>query len=153
MLVALIIGITGGLAGVYYFTQLETEKSKLIELRAEVRTLRALLDGVSISAPAMILLAPVDNTSVTSPLMVTGRAIAFESTVNARVLDGTGLVLAEASGRTDAVDVGVFGDFAIELEFDPPTTTSGTVAVFEYSARDGSMINEDSATIVFQVAQ
>ncbi len=105
-------------------------------------------DGEKISSSGtMILIAPVDDTKVGSPIAVTGRAIAFESTINVRVLDGNGEILVEASAITDAPDAGSFGDFAVELEFDQPTTSSGTVEVFEYSARAGSEINKVSVSV------
>ena len=107
-------------------------------------------DGEKMSpSGAMILSAPVDDTKVGSPISITGRAIAFESTINVRVRDGNEEILVEAAAMTDAPDAGRFGDFAVELEFDKPTTTSGTVEVFEYSARGGSEINKVSVSVGF----
>ncbi len=107
-------------------------------------------DGEKISSSGtMILIAPVDDAKVGSPIAVTGRAIAFESTINVRVLGGNKETLVEAAAITDAPDAGRFGDFAVELEFDKAMTSSGTVEVFEYSARNGSEINKVSVSVGF----
>ena len=184
ILLLLVVAIVGGFSSVYFFTQLETDRSDLVEAQTEIGKLRDLVnelqespiggrrapsedssrsaartvatfgqltkDGAKMSpSGTMILAAPIDDIGVGSPIAIAGRAIAFESTINVRVRDGRGETLVEAAAMTDAPDVGRFGDFTVELEFDKPSTSSGTVEIFEYSARDGAEINKVSVSVGF----
>ena len=83
------------------------------------------------------------------PLVVTGRARVFESTLNYRVLDADFTVLAEGYVMTNAPDMGEFGDFTITTSYNAPTGTAGKVEVFDYSAKDGSVIDLAEVPIVF----
>lgn len=89
--------------------------------------------------------SPLPGEEVASPLSIRGEARAFENTVNWRVLGEDGSVLGEGFATADAPDVGAFGAFRIEAQylFHPGDTgatgRTGTVEVFTYSAKDGSV--------------
>ncbi len=83
------------------------------------------------------------------PLMVTGSARVFESTLNYRLLDADGTVLAAGYVMTNAPDMGEFGDFTITTSYAAPSGTVGTLEVFDYSAKDGSVIDLVQVSVVF----
>lgn len=81
----------------------------------------------------------VPNQELPNPFVILGRARVFESTVDWRVRDNQGNVLAEGATLTNAPDVGTFGDFRVRAFLRQlPEGGAGTVEVFTYSARDGS---------------
>jgi hypothetical protein len=76
---------------------------------------------------------------LTSPFVVEGTGIAFENTINWRLLDGNGGVLQQGFVTADAPDIGKAGPFEIRpFLLQVPTTSTGTLEVLEYSAKDGS---------------
>jgi hypothetical protein len=83
------------------------------------------------------------------PLAVTGSARVFESTLNYRLLDADSTVLAEGYVMTNAPDVGEFGDFAIMTSYAAPSGAAGTLEVFDYSAKDGSVIDLVQVPVTF----
>lgn len=93
--------------------------------------------------------SPDVGESIGLPLMVTGRARVFESTLNYRLLDADETVLAEGYVMTNALDVGEFGDFTIITSYAAPSGVAGTLEVFDYSAKDGSVIDLVRVSVVF----
>ena len=89
--------------------------------------------------------SPAEHDVISSPVMITGEARVFENAFNYRVKDMDGTVLAEGHATALSPDMGLFGPFSVETEFDEPTGTSGTIEVFNFSAKDGS---EESMVIV-----
>jgi putative hemolysin len=83
--------------------------------------------------------SPLPNETISSPFTVKGEARVFESQFNWRLKSGDGSVLAEGMGTAQALDVGQFGPFEIELK----TLAKGpvTLEVFDRSAKDGSEID------------
>ncbi len=84
----------------------------------------------------------VNNVEPTSPFTVKGSGLAFENTINWKLLDGNGNKLEEGFTTADAPDIGKVGNFEIRsflLRVSP--TPTGTLEVFEYSAKDGSPIH------------
>ena len=77
---------------------------------------------------------------VNSPVTITGSADVFEATVNIRVLDANGEVIAESFAMATC-GTGCRGDFSTQINVPIDAEQPGTVQVFEYSAKDGSMIN------------
>jgi hypothetical protein len=84
-----------------------------------------------------VVTAPLARDSVTSPLPVSGRARAFENTVNIRLTNADGQILAETFATADG-DLGDFGKFSAMLEFAATSSGQGTLEVFQISAEDGS---------------
>jgi hypothetical protein len=83
---------------------------------------------------------PQSGMRVTSPVTITGSADVFEATVNIRVLNGNGEVIAESFAMATC-GTGCRGDFSTQIDVPIDAEQPGTVQVFEYSAKDGSMIN------------
>lgn len=99
----------------------------------------------------IIVTSPTANATIGLPLVVTGSARVFENMFNYRLLDTDGTVLAEGSSISNAPDAGQFGDFTITTSYSVPTGTTGTVEVFDYSAKDGSVVDLASVPVVFPV--
>jgi hypothetical protein len=79
---------------------------------------------------------------VSSPTQFSGTAIAFENTVQWRVEDGAKNVLARGFATADAPDVGRVGTFSVRAFWDTlPVTATGTLVVYEDSAKDGKPIH------------
>ena len=101
------------------------------------------------SQAQIIVTEPAIYDTVSDPIVVTGRAIAFESTIAWRLRGADGKELAKGSAMTNAPDVGQYGDFVIRISI-PVSTKSGTILtvdVFESSAKDGSEINKVSVPV------
>jgi hypothetical protein len=94
--------------------------------------------------------APVSGATVSSPLTLTGKAREFENVFNYRITDARGNILAEDHVLYSAPDTGVFGNFNLQIDFDDPETTTGTVEVFAKSARDGSEIDMVTIPVTFE---
>jgi hypothetical protein len=93
----------------------------------------------------IVVAEPQAGNIVGFPLMIVGQARVFENVFQYRVKDDAGVVLADGHAMADAPDVGQYGSFLLSVHYDAPTTSTGTVEVFSYSARDGS--EQDMVTI------
>ncbi|MDQ3978429.1 MAG: GerMN domain-containing protein [Actinomycetota bacterium] len=87
---------------------------------------------------------------IASPLRVTGRASAFEGTVQVEVREdgmafGQSLGKGFVTGRGD----GVLGPFSGEIRFRRPTKPAGAVVFFEQSAVDGSTLRATVVRVAF----
>lgn len=104
---------------------------------------RARPEGMSCDDRNFICVDPeFAETTLPSPFIVQGTGIAFENTINWRLLDGNGTVLESGHVMADAPDVGQPGEFEIRaFILFPPKTATGTFEVFEYSAKDGLPIH------------
>lgn len=80
---------------------------------------------------------PREGEIISSPFSLSGRARVFENTLNYILLDDDGQVIIEGYTTANAPDIGQFGDFTKEVPF-VTTAQSGTLQVFQYSAKDGS---------------
>ena len=88
------------------------------------------------------LFTPAPDTTVTvgQPLTIRGQARVFEATFSIELEDGHNL-LAEEVVTADEGAPG-WGDFEVQLDFDPPTSPHGTLLFVTYSAQDGSRQEE-----------
>ncbi|MFA6394260.1 MAG: Gmad2 immunoglobulin-like domain-containing protein [Patescibacteria group bacterium] len=93
--------------------------------------------------------APKPGAEIGMPVIIKGQARVFENTFTYRVKDARGKILIEKNAMTSAPDAGIFGDFSVETNYEVPETETGTVEVFEYSAKDGSEINMVSVPVRF----
>lgn len=84
------------------------------------------------------------------PLEIKGEARAFENTFAYRIKDGDGLILLERSAMASAPDAGFYGAFDLSVNYPEPKAASGTVEVFEYSAKDGAEINKTIIPVSFE---
>lgn len=103
--------------------------------------------------------SPKANAVVTNPITVTGQARVFENTFNYILRDSNGTKLFESYGMTDAPDSGIFGNYTIKLPVPAGASKNLVIEVFEYSAKDGAVINlvrvpvtlQTQATSVYKV--
>lgn len=85
--------------------------------------------------------SPKSGATVRNPITVTGKARVFENTFAYALKDTTGKVLYENFAMTDAGDAGIFGNYSVKIPVPVNAPRDLIVEVFEYSARDGSIIN------------
>ncbi len=93
---------------------------------------------------------PQPNTVVTSPLVVEGMERTFEQNVVLRLLDGKGNEVVKTSTTGTAPDAGIHGSYRAELKFENPGTKTGTLEVFQGSAKDSSEIDKVIIPLRFQ---
>lgn len=116
---------------VYSLTSFPTVQSVNGKTRADVEDF----------APPILVEHPAPGEAVTSPLHVTGTANTFEATFNYRLADEQGNELAK-DFVTATSGSGTRGTFDFSVPFTVATAQAGTLAVFELSAEDGSVIHE-----------
>jgi germination protein M len=92
-------------------------------------------------APAILVEHPTPGETVTSPMHVTGTANTFEATFNYRLEDASGKLLAK-DFVTATSGTGTRGTFDFRAPFTVDSAQDGTLAVFELSAENGSVIHE-----------
>lgn len=85
--------------------------------------------------------SPKEGDEVSGIITVTGKARVFENTFAYALKDVDNKKIYENFGMTDAKDAGIFGNYSVKIPV--PLTASNTlfIEVFEYSAKDGSVIN------------
>ena len=91
--------------------------------------------------PAILVDDPSPGEPVTSPLRATGTANTFEATFNYSLKDATGNEIAH-DFVTATSGTGERGTFDFTAPFTVDIAQDGTLAVFELSAEDGSVIHE-----------
>ena len=94
--------------------------------------------------------SPRQGDTIVSPVTISGSARVFENVVSYRVVDSNGIVLASGVTTANSPDVGQFGDYSVAVTFTPPATPSGTVEVYQSSAKDGSEIDKVSIPVNFR---
>jgi len=92
---------------------------------------------------------PQKDTVATSPILVKGEARVFEGTFQIHLKDANGAILSEKTAMANAPDMGEFGSFGELILFDAPTTETGFLEVFSYSAKDGSLQDLVSIPVIF----
>jgi germination protein M len=98
--------------------------------------------------PSVFVDTPAAGASVSSPIRVTGMAAVFEATFQYRLEAADGTVLAEGFEMTDnGTGWGAFG-FTIDVDVDE--VQYGTLTVWEYSAKDGSVQAERVTPLVLR---
>src|SRR5665811_1974730 len=84
--------------------------------------------------------SPVFGDTVTSPLRIYGTSNVFEATSQVRILDSAGGTLNEVY-VTATSGTGTRGTYDVTVPFTAAPGSDITLMSFEYSAKDGSMIN------------
>jgi len=93
---------------------------------------------------------PLEDFPVTSPVIVAGTVVGvFENQFMISVLDANGEELGQAQA-TAYGDIGTPAAFVQEVAFTQPITTTGTIEIWDESARDGSKQVIDSVEVQFQ---
>src|SRR5918999_772770 len=93
----------------------------------------------------------IDSVSPTNPLRVSGRARTFENTVQVRVRDAGGDVIAEEF-TTSVGEMGHHNPYFAQLWVVRDPGPRVTVEAFEYSAKDGSERSLTSREVAYDVA-
>lgn len=91
-------------------------------------------------APAILVESPAIGDTVTSPLRIWGSSNVFEATSQFRIVDDAGRTLVEQH-VTATSGTGERGSFDVTIPFDAAPGSDITLIAFEYSAKDGSMVN------------
>lgn len=102
-------------------------------------------------AQAIEVFSPVADSLYHSPIVVNGFSQTFEGSVNLRLTDYTGQVLAERHTQGGSVDG--FAFFDSYLRFTVSEMISGTVEVFTVSAKDGSEIDKVTIPVMLLPGQ
>ena len=102
-------------------------------------------------AQAIEVFSPVHKALYHSPMVVNGFSRTFEGNVNLRLTDKNGQVLAERHTMGGSVDG--FAFFDSDLRFTVGEMISGTLDVFESSAKDGSEIHKVTIPVVLLPGQ
>jgi len=91
--------------------------------------------------PSGTITSPPFGAILVDHVLVSGSAEGvFENYVLVRVELADGEVLGEAGVTTNAADIGEIGQYTVDVTFrNPPTTAEGRVALYNESARDGSL--------------
>ena len=94
--------------------------------------------------------SPIANEEVGLPLVIKGEARTFERAFSYRILDSRGnIVLEKHTMSSGQIDPPEFDPFEVSTNYPDPKTATGFVEVFEYSAKDGSEINNVTVPVKF----
>lgn len=92
----------------------------------------------------------IDSVTAENPLVVYGRARTFENTVQVRVRDARGELIAETF-TTSIGEMGHHNPFVVRVWLTRSPGDSVIVESFEYSAKDGSVRSLTADTVVYPV--
>lgn len=98
----------------------------------------AIASPVTSANGAITLKTPLTNATLTSPVTISGDASVFEATVQWRISDTSGRVLAEGF-TTATVGAPGRGDFSVSATYTVPRDTIAFVEVFSRSPKDGNI--------------
>ena len=91
--------------------------------------------------------SPLINQEINSPVLIGGQSDTFEGNVRIKIKDDNGTLLADTFTMGGAY--GTLQPFHKEVSYDYPTTSKGTVEIFEDSAKDGEEINKVIIPVIF----
>lgn len=97
----------------------------------------------------ILVTSPIDGDTIAQPLLIRGEARVFENQLNYRLKDADASILAEGIITANAPDAGEFGDFEVITFYERPKGKTGTLEVFDYSAKDGSEIDKVTISLRF----
>lgn len=93
---------------------------------------------------------PTANMEIGLPVVIKGEARTFEAAFSYRIKNSKGDVLIEGhSMTTGTADYPAFRPFEVSVNYPDPKTASGSIEVFEYSAKDGTEINKVIVPVTF----
>ncbi len=106
-----------------------------------------------LKSPNIILLSPGENDTVSKEILISGIARTFENNVILEVVNPkTKRVLVKTFLTADAKDIGLYGDFETTISLELfPYSSELSVSAFQYSAKDGSII--DRTTRLIKIAE
>lgn len=94
------------------------------------------------------VLSPKVGAAIKSPVIISGRASLLETTLQARIKDASGLVLAQTKIMT--TEEKTMSPFSVSVKYKKPTRSKGTIEVYSRSAKDGLEINKITIPVVFK---
>jgi hypothetical protein len=100
-------------------------------------------------APAILVESPAPGDTVSSPVTISGSANVFEANVSLAIEDAAGNEIA-SDFTTATCGTGCRGTFETSVPFEWEGEPSGTVIVYEASAKDGSRINVVEIPVAFE---
>lgn len=103
----------------------------------------------STSSKNIEIISPLTGDMVKSGFALKGNARVFEGVVSIRLLDSQGNILGQTTAQTNAPDAGFFGPFSQTINFQT-TDTTGTLEVFQVSAKDGSEVDKVTIPVLFK---
>jgi nitrite reductase/ring-hydroxylating ferredoxin subunit len=127
-----------GLIQVYDQSAKDGSEENLVSI--PVTLAPAAVPGPPPTTTAITVITPAPGRTIISPLTISGTADVFEAVVSYRVLDQSGSVLTEGTTMASC-GTGCRGDFSVRVRFSVDHRQSGTIQVFEVSAKDGSDTN------------
>ena len=96
--------------------------------------------GCDDSTPAILASTPDPGQRVGNPVTVSGTADVFEAQFVVRLLDEDGTVITELPVHASC-GTGCVGDFSVSVGYTVDHEQPGTIWLFDYSERDGSIID------------
>ena len=90
--------------------------------------------------PSILVRSPLIGEQVSSPVTISGTANVFEATVSIAILDAQGTEIARGF-TTATCGTGCRGSYSTAMAFTVDQRQTGTVRVYEASAKDGRPIN------------
>ena len=120
---------------VYTLTQFPTTETVVVNGKQYSRSV------FEDETPAILVESPLAFQVVTSPLHATGTANTFEATFQYDLVNGAGTVV-KTHFVTATSGTGTRGTFEFSVPFTAGNHSSGSLVVYEISAKDGSRINE-----------
>lgn len=100
-------------------------------------------NNISVEVPQRSALAK-------SPLAITGQARVFEGQVSIRLKDGKDQELGKTIAVAKAPDAGLYGTYRAELTFEKSKTKTGTLEVFQVSAKDSNEVDKVTIPLRFE---
>lgn len=97
------------------------------------------------------VLSPVSAGELGFPAVIKGEARTFEAAFSYRIKSSKGDLLLEGHGMTTGTaEYPDFRPFEVVVSYPDPKTATGSLEVFEYSAKDGSEINKVIVPVLFK---
>ena len=100
-------------------------------------------------APNIVILSPKDKESVNKEFTITGLARVFENVLQVEIKDkANGQSLYKKNIMASPLDIGLFGPFETQVNLtEYAEVRSIEVIAFQYSAKDGSVIDKTTITL------
>jgi len=142
-----------GLAGYAAFSTYQTKKQLAQPIaqstpQSNIQNV-ALPDNSALNSNNIHVFTPIQESSISSPVKITGEVRVFENQFSIRVIDGNGKILDEENAMGNNGDMGIFNPFEKEISYPAPSTSNGTIEVFDYSAKDGTEIDKVTIPVKF----
>jgi len=103
-------------------------------------------DLSTVYEPVIWVTSPAPDQKVASPVEVAGSARVFEATVNMRLVDDSGIIIAEGFTTASEGAPGR-GDFKHSLSYSVASPGKGAIEVFWTSPKDGEILDKVSVPV------